>query len=60
MAQIWMLVLTLAVGAAIGTTVRPGMPEIAIAAVAICGAAALYRKLATSLGDRNRSVRTLG
>ena len=45
MAQFNAMVLMLAAGAVIGTVVRPGVIEVAIVAAAVCGAAALYRRL---------------
>lgn len=40
------LVLTLAVGTAIGTLIRPGIPEIVIVAAVVCSAATLSWKVA--------------
>lgn len=44
MARFNATVLTLAVGAVLGTVARPGVTEIAVLAAAVCGAAALYRR----------------
>jgi hypothetical protein len=47
MAKFNAIVFTLAVGVVIGTAVRPGVPEVAIVAAVVCGAAAMYGRLSS-------------
>ncbi len=46
MARFNLMVLLVAAGAALGTALRPGLPEVAIGAALVCGAAAAFRRLA--------------